>query len=33
MKIQVAHGVQVVHEGTRYADGATADVPDDVAAK
>lgn len=33
MKVTVAHGVQVVHEGARHTDGATLDVPDDVAGK
>jgi hypothetical protein len=33
MKIMVAQGVQVVHQGEVYADGASADVPDDVGAQ
>jgi hypothetical protein len=33
MKITVAEGIQVVHEGHRYADGDTAEVPDYLAEK
>jgi len=31
MRIKVTRGVQVVHDGKVYADGASADVPDAVA--
>jgi hypothetical protein len=31
MKVKVAEGLQVAHEGTVWRDGATADVPDHVA--
>lgn len=31
MKVKVAEGLQVSHDGTAWRDGATAEVPDDVA--
>ena len=33
MKIKVAPGIRVCHDGKVYADGATAEVPDSVGAQ
>lgn len=33
VKVTVTHGIQVVHEGERYTDGATVEVPGPVAHK